>query len=49
MDGIIVDNRIGGSFPGVRMLPLMAFQNLVCNRVPERFPDRRIGTVDAFG
>ncbi len=42
----VIDNRIGGSFPGVRMLPLMAFQNLVTNRIPERFPDLRIGFIE---
>ena len=42
----IIDNRIGGSFPGVRMLPLMAFQNLVTNRIPERFPDLRVGFIE---
>ena len=42
----VIDNRIGGSFPGVRMLPLMAFQNLVTNRIPEQFPDLRIGFIE---
>lgn len=42
----VIDNRIGGSFPGVRLLPLMAFQNLVCNHIPERFPDLRIGFIE---
>jgi uncharacterized protein len=42
----VIDNRIGGSFPGVRMLPLMAFQNLVTNRISERFPDLRIGFIE---
>lgn len=42
----VIDNTIGGSFPGVRMLPLIAFQNLVGNRIPERFPDLRIGFIE---
>jgi len=42
----VIDNRIGGSFPGVRMLPLIAFQNLVTNRIPEKFPDLRIGFIE---
>jgi predicted TIM-barrel fold metal-dependent hydrolase len=42
----VIDNRIGGSFPAVRLLPLMAFQNLVCQRVPEKFPDLRIGFIE---
>ena len=42
----VIDNRISGSFTAVRMLPLMAFQNLVTNRIPERFPDLRIGFIE---
>jgi predicted TIM-barrel fold metal-dependent hydrolase len=42
----VIDNRIGGSFPGVRLLPLIAFQNLVTNRIPEKFPDLRIGFIE---
>ena len=42
----VLDVRIGGSFPGVRMLPLIGFQHLVTNRIPERFPDLRIGFVE---
>ncbi|MEA2641464.1 MAG: uncharacterized protein QOF51_2858 [Chloroflexota bacterium] len=42
----IMDNRIAGAFCGVRLLPLMAFQNLVGNRIPERFPDLRIGFIE---
>jgi len=42
----VIDNRIGGSFPGVRMLPLMAAQNLITNRIPERFHNFRIGFIE---
>jgi predicted TIM-barrel fold metal-dependent hydrolase len=42
----VIDNRISGSFVAVRMLPLMAFQNLVTNRIPERFPDLRMGFIE---
>lgn len=42
----VIDNRIGGSFPGVRMLPLMAAQNLITNRIPEQFPNLRIGFIE---
>jgi predicted TIM-barrel fold metal-dependent hydrolase len=42
----VIDNRISGSFTAVRMLPLMAFQNLITNRIPERFPDLRIGFIE---
>ncbi len=42
----VLDVRIGGSFPGVRMLPLIGFQHLVTNRIPEMFPDLRIGFVE---
>ncbi len=42
----VLDNRIGGSFPGVRLLPLIAFQHLVGNRIPERFPDLKIGFIE---
>jgi predicted TIM-barrel fold metal-dependent hydrolase len=42
----VLDNRIGGSFPGVRLLPLIAFQHLVTNRIPERFPDLRVGFIE---
>jgi predicted TIM-barrel fold metal-dependent hydrolase len=42
----ILDSTIGGSFPGVRLLPLIGFQHLVCNRIPEQFPDLRIGFIE---
>ena len=42
----ILDSTLGGSFPGVRLLPLIGFQHLVTNRIPERFPELRIGFVE---
>jgi predicted TIM-barrel fold metal-dependent hydrolase len=42
----VLDSTIGGSFPGVRLLPVIGFQHLVTNRIPERFPDLRIGFVE---
>jgi uncharacterized protein len=42
----VLDNRINGPFAGVRMLPLVAFQNLVSMRIPEKFPDLRIGFIE---
>jgi predicted TIM-barrel fold metal-dependent hydrolase len=35
------------SFPGVRLLPLIAFRDLVANKIPERFPTLRFGFVEA--
>jgi predicted TIM-barrel fold metal-dependent hydrolase len=42
----VIDNTISGSFSGVRLLPLIGFQNLVGQRIPERFPDLRIGFIE---
>ncbi len=33
-------------FPHVRMLPLMAFRNLVANNIPEMFPKLRFGFIE---
>ena len=35
------------TFPHTRTLPLMAFRNLVANKVPERFPTLRFGFIEA--
>jgi predicted TIM-barrel fold metal-dependent hydrolase len=35
------------SFPHIRMQPLIAFRDLVHNRVPERFPRLRFGFIEA--
>lgn len=42
----VLDVRIGGSFPGVRLLPVIGFQHLVTNRIPEKFPDLKIGFIE---
>jgi predicted TIM-barrel fold metal-dependent hydrolase len=42
----VLDSTLGGSFPGVRLLPLIGFQHLVTNRIPERFPDLRFGFIE---
>lgn len=43
----VFDSRITFVLPQVRMLPVMAFYDLVANKVPERFPDLRFGFVEA--
>ena len=43
----IFDSRISFVLPQVRMLPLMAFHDLVANKIPEKFPDLRIGFIEA--
>lgn len=42
----IVDTRFSSVFPAVRMLPIWAFYDIVANKVPERFPDLRIGFIE---
>lgn len=42
----VLDIRIGGSFPGVRMLPVIGFQHLVSNRILEKFPDFKVGFLE---
>ena len=41
------DSRLSSVFPGVRLLPVMAFYDLAANKIPERFPDLRWGFVEA--
>lgn len=43
----IVDTRLSSVFPAVRMLLVWAFYDLVANKVPERFPELRIGFIEA--
>jgi predicted TIM-barrel fold metal-dependent hydrolase len=43
----IFDVTRNGTFPHVRMLPLVAFRDIIANRIPERFPDLRFGIVEA--
>ena len=40
------DTTIVQSFPQQRLLPLIGFHDLVSHRVPERFPDLRIGFIE---
>lgn len=44
----VFDPALSSSLGRVRVLPLLAFQDLVANRVPERFPRLRIGFVEAL-
>src|SRR2546428_834337 len=43
----IFDVTRSHTFPHTRTLPLMAFRNLVANKVPELFPDLRFGFIEA--
>lgn len=43
----VFDSRLSFTFPQVRMLPLMAFYDLVYNKVPERFPGLRWGFIES--
>jgi hypothetical protein len=41
------DSRLSFVFPDVRLLPVMAFYDLACSKIPERFPDLRWGFIEA--
>ncbi|HTE84944.1 MAG TPA: amidohydrolase family protein [Dehalococcoidia bacterium] len=41
------DSRLTAAFSHIRLLPLMAFHDLVYNRVPEQFPALRFGFIEA--
>lgn len=43
----VVNVTISSTLPQVRMLPLMAFRDIVANRIPEKFPDLRWGFIEA--
>jgi predicted TIM-barrel fold metal-dependent hydrolase len=43
----IFDVTRSHTFPHTRTLPLMAFRNLVANKIPELFPDLRFGFIEA--
>lgn len=43
----IFDVDRNSSFPHIRMLPLIAFRDLVANKIPERFPTLRWAFVEA--
>jgi len=42
----MVDNSIAGNLTSVRLLPVMAFHDLVTNKIPEKYPDLRIGFIE---
>jgi uncharacterized protein len=41
------DSRLTAAFSHIRLLPLMAFHDLVYNGVPEQFPSLRFGFIEA--
>jgi predicted TIM-barrel fold metal-dependent hydrolase len=43
----ICDSRLTAAFSHIRLLPLMAFHDLVYNRVPEQFPALRFGFIES--
>jgi predicted TIM-barrel fold metal-dependent hydrolase len=43
----VFDVARSSAFSHGRLLPVMAFHNLVANRIPEQFPDLRIGFIEA--
>ena len=42
----VIDVTTSFTFPHVRLLPLVAFRNIVANKVPERFPKLRFAFVE---
>jgi hypothetical protein len=43
----VCDSRYSSVMPQVRVLPIMAFYEIIANKVPERFPDLRFGFIEA--
>lgn len=43
----LFDNQRNSTFPHNRILPLIAFRDLVANKIPERFPGLRFGFIEA--
>ena len=43
----VFDVRVSNSFPHLRMQPLIAFQDLARNKIPEKFPNLKFGFVEA--
>jgi uncharacterized protein len=43
----VFDVRISHTLPHSRMLPLMAFRDILANRVPERFPNLKWGFIES--
>jgi predicted TIM-barrel fold metal-dependent hydrolase len=41
------DSRYTSNFAHIRLLPLIAFHDIVHNKIPERFPDLRFGFIEA--
>ena len=43
----VFDRTISHNLPHVRSLPLFAFRDIVAHKIPERFPDLRVGFIEA--
>lgn len=43
----VFDIQISSAFPHIRILPLIAFRDLVGNRIPDLFPELRFGFIEA--
>jgi predicted TIM-barrel fold metal-dependent hydrolase len=43
----LFDTSISRTFPQSRVLPLMAFRDIVANRIPEKFPNLKFGFIEA--
>jgi predicted TIM-barrel fold metal-dependent hydrolase len=43
----VFDITISSTLAPIRMLPLMAFRDIVANKIPERFPELRFGFIEA--
>jgi len=43
----LFDTAISRTFPQSRVLPLMAFRDIVANQVPQKFPNLRFGFIEA--
>ena len=41
------NSRYMGNFAHIRLLPLIAFHDLIANKVPERYPNLRFGFIEA--
>jgi predicted TIM-barrel fold metal-dependent hydrolase len=43
----VIDTRYSSVLPAVRMLPIMACYDILANNIPQKFPDLRIGFIEA--
>ena len=43
----LFDTSLSRTFPQSRVLPLMAFRDIVANRIPDKFPNLRFGFIEA--